>query len=190
MADFNDPSTGLSTGLVDLVVPADTMVVFVGTRDLAGAAIGSAGPGSFFVSGSADWGTTVATRGQGNTSGASADDFGPWGGTVAIDDTVSWNLDHTVDPQGSENDLYSVLIHEFGHVFGVGTADSWFNQVAGGTFNGSAASIANQGSVPLMSDDCALARRRNQQAAGNVGRAGGSLRSLDQRGHSQDAHRS
>ncbi len=47
------------------------------------------------------------------------------------------------------NDLYSVLLHEIGHVLGIGTADSWNNLVSGGLFTGAASVASYGGSVPL-----------------------------------------
>ncbi|MDG2380992.1 MAG: hypothetical protein P8N76_04910 [Pirellulaceae bacterium] len=39
-AEFDDPSTGFVTSLVDLNVPEDTLMVFVGARNLPAASLG------------------------------------------------------------------------------------------------------------------------------------------------------
>lgn len=151
-AIFNRPDTGASTSLTDLSIAADTILVFVGARDLGGSTLGLAGPGGWSASGTGAWLTTVDTRGEGTTSGGGATDFGPWGGTLAIDSDggSNWNFDHTTSPSSGEDDLYSVILHELGHVLGIGTADSWDNLLAAGpVFTGSDSVAEYGGNVPV-----------------------------------------
>lgn len=49
------------------------------------------------------------------------------------DDSVTlgnyWHFDHTVDPASGKNDFYSVALHEMLHALGIGTADTWDDNV-------------------------------------------------------------
>ncbi|KAA3650363.1 MAG: PEP-CTERM sorting domain-containing protein, partial [Proteobacteria bacterium] len=60
-----------------------------------------------------------------------------------VDDDVS-----TVE-SFSSFDFYSVVIHELGHVLGIGTSAPWTNQRAGLSFTGAAAMASYGGPVPL-----------------------------------------
>lgn len=141
----------------NLSVPEDRLVVFVGAYNMA--PLGQGGPGGWSAlgGGSQEWYDTVYSRGQGAgdynaTHGSSADDFGPWGGSLAVDTdpTLAWNLDYNVAPTSSQYDLYSVLVHELAHVFGVGIADSWKNQEGAGAFVGPNAVAEHGGPVPML----------------------------------------
>ncbi len=155
-AIFNDPSSGNQVSLPDYNVPADTLIVYAGARDL-GATLGQGGPGSYGVRYTdPKYYELVRTRGEADeTEGATATDFAPWGGAIAFDIDANWYFD--ADPATDEAitgiDFYSVALHELGHLLGVGTADSWSNQISGGYFNGSASLAAYGSSVPLDSID-------------------------------------
>ncbi len=164
-ATFSDPTTGTSdgasggtctgtTGCVDnLSVAADTLYVFVGGRELGGSTLGRGGPGGYSTFGTSDFNTAVATRGQ---TGVGTTDFAPWGGSIAFDSVgTSWYVDDdtSTDEAFSGFDLFSVALHEIGHLLGIGTAVSWNNQVSGTDFTGSNSVAANGGSnVPLSGD--------------------------------------
>ena len=64
-ADFTDPATGTLASEVDLVVPADTLYVFAGARDLGGGDVGRGGYGGYSAAGDAAWLERVGARGQG-----------------------------------------------------------------------------------------------------------------------------
>ena len=68
-AIFPNPTTGLEQRVVDPVISANELVVYVGARDLSDSGTGflegaEAGPGGWDVSGSADFRTIVRTRGE------------------------------------------------------------------------------------------------------------------------------
>jgi autotransporter-associated beta strand protein len=143
-----NPSTGDQVSVQDLFVPADTLVVFVGARNLGGI-LGWSGSGGWSAKGTEDWITTVRTRGQGTTTNPGATDFGPWGGQLSLNNAVTWNANYLALPTAGQNDLYSVILHELGHVLGLGACDSWKNRVSGTQFTGPAAAAEHGGPVPL-----------------------------------------
>ena len=141
---FTDPETGATTTVDDPIVPADTIVVYVGARDLGSGVLGRAGPGGLGASGTLGWLDTVTMRGQ------ASGEFSTWGGSLSVSNTAIWHEDYTTAPSAGENDLYSVLLHEIAHILGVGTSSQWTNLISGGEFTGAAATAAFGGSnVPL-----------------------------------------
>lgn len=123
-----DPATPQELmGVRDLVVPEDTLHVFVGAADLSlFGRVGLSAPGGFEVDGSPAFVDRVRARDQ---SGALADepsDFGPWGGSISFDTQTDFFLGSHPSGLGSgEIDFLSVALHELGHVLGVGTSDVW-----------------------------------------------------------------
>lgn len=147
-AFLTHPATGNSEGIVNLVVPEETIIVYVGARELGGSVAGSAGPGGWSASGSTAWLTRIRGRGSAaaaNTNAALNTDFSPWGGSIAFDITTTWNFSQNQNLGGT--DFVKIALHEMGHVLGIGTADSWDNQISGGTFTG-AAVLRSYGSAP------------------------------------------
>jgi len=143
-ATYTNPSTGSVDSMTDLVIGESVIIVFVGARQL-GATLGEGGPGGFSVSGSTQaWLDTVAGRGQAGAllPSGSENDFATWGGSLTFDSDTNWHFGLTAAGLDSgESDFYSVAQHEFFHLLGFGTADSWDNLVVGGEFTG-AASVA------------------------------------------------
>jgi hypothetical protein len=124
-------------------VGANSVVVYVGGRsDLGGPELGHGGPGGWSGYGSSTWLNTVKTRGQGGV--LSGSDFARWGGAITFSSTAIWNFNSTA-PTSGQNDFLSVAVHELGHVFGVGTADSWKNKLSGGVFTGANVRAAHGG---------------------------------------------
>jgi hypothetical protein len=154
---INNPSTGLPVTVNNMAIARDTLVVFVGTRDLPAGTLGVGGPGGYGGSGLPEFLDNIETRGEGNTTGPSAVDFAPWGGTIAFDSLTSWSFGTTTaDPGGSLNSFISVVEHEFGHLLGIGTAPSWQARIlsspAGLEFTGLASTDAFGGYVPLANE--------------------------------------
>jgi hypothetical protein len=141
-ATFFNPATGQQAGVPNLVVPADTVVVYAGGRAFGGAEGGTGGAGGSAVVGPADWQNTVHSRGAGG--------YSLWGGTVAFDLNRDWFFGSTTSGMGpTQIDFYSVAEHELGHVLGLGSGGQWFSLVSGGLFVGPNAERVYGGPVPL-----------------------------------------
>lgn len=145
---FTHPDTGaVGFGLSNFSVPADTVVIYVGGRDLSGSQVGAAGPGD--PSGG-------FPRGQGVIVGSAAQDFGMWGGVITFDTKTStgasrnWHFGADSLPGSGEVDFISVAMHELAHVFGFGTSASLENKVSGGLLQGPAATAVYGSSVPMV----------------------------------------
>lgn len=148
-----DPrNSTLDVSVANLQVAADAILVFVGASNLTGLAVG--GPGGYTASGTTTFLSNVEARGEtAPTSGPSATEFAPWGGTVSFDVDRNWYFDADVstDEAFSGFDFYSVALHEIAHVLGFGLSDSWTARLNGAFFTGPAAVAAFGGPVPLTS---------------------------------------
>jgi hypothetical protein len=155
-AVLDNPGSGGTVEVDNLTIPANTLVVYVGGRDMS--SLGMGGPGGFSSSGTPAWNTLVAGRGQQNVSGTNARDFGPYGGSIAFDSQpdAGWyfGLDGSDAAIGSANDFYSVALHEMTHVLGFGTCDAWTSRMSGSSFTGPAATneYDGAGNPPLSPD--------------------------------------
>lgn len=143
-SQFFHPATGQQTTLSNLNIPADTLVIYAGGRDLFGSQAGVGGSGGFSAGGDAAWLDTIATRGHTG--------YSLWGGSIAFDTGFNWNTSENA-PASGQTDLYTVAVHELGHVLGFGTAEEYFQQVQNGFFIGAAATAANGGNAPQLSSD-------------------------------------
>ncbi|WP_020484831.1 PEP-CTERM sorting domain-containing protein [Methylomonas sp. MK1] len=154
-AVFNRPDTGAETTLSNFSVAADTLTVFVGGQTMGAGNLGYGGYGGYNVSGTQDFLTNAAQRGQSNpTSGPLATDFAPWGGQLTFSSSANWYFDADLSTTEafSGNDFYSVALHELGHLLGLGSSDSWDNQASGSGFTGANAVAAYGSNVPLEGD--------------------------------------
>jgi len=123
--DINNPNTTIN----DFSVNADTLVVYVGGRNLGISTLGQGGPGGYSASSfSQVFFDDLETRGQGTRN----QDFGPWGGVMSFNIASEWYFDSDVstdaDLPGNKNDFYSVALHELGHVLGFGSSQTWRSQ--------------------------------------------------------------
>jgi hypothetical protein len=147
-----DPATGDTLDIDNPTIPADTIVVYAGSRALGGA-LGIGGPAGWSASGTSSFLTTISTRGEPGAGGPADQqtDFAPAGGAITFDPSRNWNFDPAA-PHAGADDFLSVSLHELGHVLGFGTANSWNNQVSGGVFNGAASVAAFGQPVPVSPD--------------------------------------
>ena len=154
-AEFFHPSASGTVTIPNLVVPGNTLTVFVGAKNL-GASLGQGGPGGFSVSGTTAWIDTVVGRGQPGALGSPATqtDFAPWGGMLTFNSQETSYFDSdptTLETFPGQSDFYSVALHELAHILGYGNAYSWGNLISGGNFMGNASVAAFGGLVPLDS---------------------------------------
>ncbi|MGC6565508.1 MAG: hypothetical protein ACON38_07840 [Akkermansiaceae bacterium] len=149
-----NPANGVRLNLVDLVVPEDTIIVYLGARDLGGSTTGEASTGISY-GGFNSFVDTVMSRGQPGALASPATDYGPWGGSIAFDTkrsngtTRAWNFS-TTDTDGSKTDFVGVALHELGHILGIGFSASFKDLAPMGVFNGAASEEANGGTKPWV----------------------------------------
>ncbi|MEM7564070.1 MAG: PEP-CTERM sorting domain-containing protein [Pseudomonadota bacterium] len=149
---FVHPSLdGPAVTLQDATISADTVRLYVGGSPSAPGVLGFAGNGfNLTASGSSAFQDSVFERGQVNTQGSNAADFGPWGGYIWFNANNDWHFGETTSGQAAHQpDFLTTAIHEIGHVLGFGEADSWFSQTENGFFTGSAATQSYGSAVPL-----------------------------------------
>lgn len=135
-AHFQRPGgVGQDEEITNLLVPANTIVVFVGARDLIGPLTLESGSREVF--GSVAWNDLVRGRGQANSYGAgTATDYSPWGGSITYDLIANWH--YGIEPPGgsTEYDLYMATQKALLHILGFGVSESWFRIASGGQFFG------------------------------------------------------
>jgi len=157
---FASASTLAVESIENFSIAADTVLIMAGAVNLdpfGTSTLAVAGPGFQSVSGSSGYVNAVVSRGQGasgvvaDIQGPTANDFALWGGFISFDVGHDWHFGVDSLPSGGQADFLSVALHELGHVFGIGTAASWFNLTSGGSFVGGNAQSEHGGPVPLQS---------------------------------------
>ncbi|MCC7081696.1 MAG: matrixin family metalloprotease [Burkholderiales bacterium] len=143
------PSGGAEIQLVNQPIAQNEILVFVGAR--AQSPLGVAAS-SFNGSGSQTFLDAVRSRGQAGVLATPATDFAPWGGSIAFRASTEWHDDHSTPVAAGRADLYSVAVHEIGHLLGVGSAASWDAQLDNGDFLGAHAQAVHGAPVPLAND--------------------------------------
>lgn len=157
----------------NLVVPANTIIVYaIGTNlpgDLTGgeAGLAIAGGGSATSgTGSNDWANAVFGRGLPGALASTPTQNAPWGGAIFFDTgSTKWFFGKTTAGiKSNQTDFLTVAEHELAHVLGFGTAGFWISpgnigipgswatnvNPANHTFIGKTAMAANGGKpVPL-----------------------------------------
>lgn len=152
-ATFRDPRNGNRISITNPTIAANEIVIYVGARNMPGAQIGEGSFGGYSVSAQVSnlraWENAVKARGEPGAVGdeTSATDTGPWGGSIAFDTSAKWHFGETEEGLDfDENDFVSVAMHEFMHVLGFGSADSFDRLVTSTGFAGSRAKAVDPGS--------------------------------------------
>ena len=149
---FDDPSNGETKQSFAITEPIDDLRIFMGAetppfgRDTP--ALGRGGIRGFSANGDAlSRRIDDDFRDQGPVT-----DIEPFAGAMSIDPERNWNLDLNA-PADDEHDLLSVVLHEIGHVLGIGQAQIFDDLGAGAAFDGPNARSVNGGDpIPLEND--------------------------------------
>lgn len=150
---FNPSNPNNSLTLSSASFAENEFRVFVGGSNLGSSTLGFGGPGGFGCSGFVSFCVDASKRGQGAVQGVSATDFASWGGAISFNTNAAWHFGPTTNGlDGTENDFFSVAVHELGHALGFSAADSFNNLITANSFTGSAASALFGGNVPLTAD--------------------------------------
>jgi len=148
--EVQNPQTGNTIYLPNYVVPADTIIIFVGSRELGGNVRGLAGSSGWSASGNSSWFARIQGRGNPGavySSASAATDYAPHVGFISFDSSTSFNFSTTQSLSGV--DFIPIALHEIGHVLGIGISDSWRNLISGSSFTGPA-SIRAAGGPPSV----------------------------------------
>ena len=167
-AQFEHPGQAGNATVVDLTIASNTMIIYAGGKNLDGNTLGFGGPGGYNANGITSFVNAVGTRGQPNTTGSYPTDFGRWGGGITFDTLTSggqprtWHTNLNTLPAPGAVDLYTVAIHELGHLLGfaLGTAQAplSFNtrlDEANGLFIGPKVEEVYGGPAPTAADGSA-----------------------------------
>jgi hypothetical protein len=137
--------------LNNISIAADTLRVYVGGSNSVPGVLGFANTGfNLTASGSNAFVDEVTTRGQENTTGPAATDYGVWGGMIWFNAANDWYFgSDTSGLTTGHPDFLTTAIHELGHILGYGEADSWLAQISNGSFTGEASISAYGSAIPL-----------------------------------------
>lgn len=154
--NFSNPATGISIdGSTNQAIGANTLLIYVGGRDLGSNTLGLGGYGGYSAGGTTTFFDTLQSRGQSGALATTPTDYAPWGGSIAFttNSSVVWNFgDVSSPPSTGQSDFLSVAIHELGHIMGLISGNpSWNSKVSSGSFTGSNSVALYGGNIPLSS---------------------------------------
>ncbi len=149
MRDPQKPSEPATVWPID--VPIDDLLVFVGFADIdgPGGLLALSFPPAAIASVSDE---LLAAQLDERYHGA---DFEPWVGWISFDESAEWFVGHSPEDQigAAQFDFYTVAMHEFGHLLGVGTCDRYAALInADDAFVGALAVAQHGGPLPLTKD--------------------------------------
>lgn len=147
-----NPGTGATVAAPLTSEAANVIKVYVGSRTLTGTDVANTVMGFGIASGSQAFMESAQARGQTGALSSPKTDYGPWGGSIAFDDSTPWYFGLT--PGGlsaGKVDFLSVATHELEHLLGFSASQpSWAALVSNGKFTGPKATAANGGINPSI----------------------------------------
>lgn len=158
-ARFFHPSTAQQESIANLMVPADTIIVYAGAGNLSGGRLGEATRGFYSLPSNTEFLSpgflnAIVNRDEGSTTV----DYAPWGGSISFDTTDSggnarlWHFDPQSLPDSPAYDFLTVAVHELSHLMGFGSnaSTSFQNKIVNEFFTGSATVALQGGAVKLQ----------------------------------------
>ena len=144
-----NPATTTTIELQDPALPADTLKIYVGGRDLEVGMLGVAATPGWTASGDSSWLDLLQAKN-------STTHFEPLGGSISFDNLVKWYFDPnplTLEPFGGKYDFFSVAQHEIAHLLGFSSETAAFAaNSSAGQFVGPNATTVYGGPIPLSAD--------------------------------------
>ncbi|MEM9080689.1 MAG: hypothetical protein AAGC74_08380 [Verrucomicrobiota bacterium] len=150
----------------NLVVPENTLIIYVGSRPLTSTAQG--GPGGISAISAEyapfEWSNQLFNRSEPgalerlpNNTFSTPTDFAPWGGTIFFSSNITnWNFSEAGSESVEDFNFIPVAMHEFFHVLGIGNigsfSSSWLPLIQTGAFDGELAKRSNGNSVVYLGD--------------------------------------
>lgn len=153
---FERPDTGIAVELVNPTIAQNTIVLYVGGRNMgiAGQPLAVATRGGYDASGDQSWLDTIAYRGEEASGSPAPSDYGPWGGIISFNMSHEWYADVEAIPFPTDRfDLYTVASHELMHILGIGLANSWKARIDDGAFVGVKAQATGSANNPPLALD-------------------------------------
>lgn len=158
---FDDPTTNAGVTISNPTANAGELRVFVGAQNYSGSTLAFGGSVGRSASGTGAWLSTLSST---NT----ASQYLPYAGVMSFDTSTSWFFDSDVStdtvPSG-QSDAFSVVIHELGHILGIGASNvlAWTSNTSAGQFVGAAASALFGGGIPLQTNESHFANGTRYQ---------------------------
>ncbi|HUR54535.1 MAG TPA: choice-of-anchor D domain-containing protein, partial [Gemmataceae bacterium] len=152
-ASLNRPDTNQPVQIPDLVVPADTLIVFVGAQSLSNSH-GFAAPLAIpAFGGTREWYNTLLGRGQPGALLPLPTDTASLGGYIAFNSNLSWYFGTATPVPAGLPDFYTRVQHGLGHALGFyhwnGETTSFDRLLENGAFHGPNVIARHGGPVPV-----------------------------------------
>jgi hypothetical protein len=142
---FPNPSTGQGEILVDQDIPANTIRIYPGARDIGASHLAEV-EYLYTFDGDEAWVNLFTMR-------DSTTNFDSFGGPIAFDSTAAWYFDDdptTLEAFPGQFDLFTMAQHEIAHLLGLGLSNAFNDKSAGGAlFTGANATALYGDQVPL-----------------------------------------
>lgn len=148
---FSDPSGSGTVSVIDPIVETGEIIIYLGSNYLSGSTLARGGNLGYSYAGYESWINLISST---NT----ADAYKPFGGAITFNLSTDWYTGEDISGiLGSEYDMYSVALHELGHVFGIGLynyIDAWDADVDTSLdlFTGVIATSIYGSDIPLTAD--------------------------------------